>query len=297
MKEKEFLLKDAYEQKIKVNDTLADRVLIRIGPVTDHTYMPYHYHDYIEIIYSFEGKHKAWIGGTIHEFSAGDLVFINSGEVHGFIYSKGKTACLQFNPEIIYNSTKNEVGLKYILPFIVDGSKNANVFRKEELENSGIPELIIKINKECSEKRYGYEFAAQIMISEMYLWFMRFWQSHRADTAYNESAEIKGKWLKKVFAYVDENYNRPITALEMAVMCNMSYSYFSRCFKRIMHKTFSEYLTYVRINEAEKLLLTTDMNITEIGDSVGFSDSSYFIKQFKSYKSISPKQYRKNFET
>ena len=296
MQEKELIKKDAYEEKININNTLTDNVLIRVEQIKQDTFIAYHYHDYIEVIYAFEGTHKAWVGGSLHEFSAGDLVLINSGEVHGFLYGDGRTACLRFNPEIIYNSMKNAVGLKYILPFIMEGSRNANVFRKEELKNSGVPELIIKIYNECVEKCYGYEFAAQIMINELYLWFLRFWQSRRNDAAYNESAEVREKWLNKVFTYVDENYDQPITSLEMAEMCNMSYSYFSRCFKRIMHKSFSEYLTYVRINEAEKLLLTSDMNITEIGDHVGFSTTSYFIKQFKSLKSVSPKQYKKNFE-
>ncbi|MFR2464209.1 MAG: helix-turn-helix transcriptional regulator [Clostridia bacterium] len=59
-----------------------------------------------------------------------------------------------------------------------------------------------------------------------------------------------------------------------------------------MQKTFREYLNFVRISEAEKLLLNTDLNITEIAMEVGFSSSSYFIEQFKQLKSISPKRFR-----
>jgi AraC-like DNA-binding protein len=60
-----------------------------------------------------------------------------------------------------------------------------------------------------------------------------------------------------------------------------------------MGKTFTNYLNYIRITEAEKLLLTTEMTMTEIAQETGFSSSSYFIQQFKQYKNISPSQFRK----
>ena len=81
----------------------------------------------------------------------------------------------------------------------------------------------------------------------------------------------------------------------MARLCNMSYRYFSRIFKRVMNKSFNDYLNFVRITEAEKLLTATDMNITEIAYATGFSSSSYFIKIFSKYKNVSPSRFRKRF--
>ena len=104
--------------------------------------------------------------------------------------------------------------------------------------------------------------------------------------------EIDIQKLQNLVDYLDKHYAEEISAEEMAKMCSMSYSYFSRFFKKVMRKTFTQYLNLIRIAEAEKLLLTTDMNITEVGLSSGFTNSSYFIKQFKHYKSISPKQFK-----
>jgi len=81
----------------------------------------------------------------------------------------------------------------------------------------------------------------------------------------------------------------------MATLCNLSYSYFSRLFTKIMKRSFREYLNYIRILNAEKLLTTSELNITEIAMMVGFSTSSYFIQQFKHYKEISPKQYQMKY--
>jgi len=94
---------------------------------------------------------------------------------------------------------------------------------------------------------------------------------------------------------VENNYYNDITSLDMASICNLSYSYFSRAFKKIMKKNFKEYLNYIRISKAEKLLSTSELNITEIALAVGFSTSSYFIQQFKQYKGISPKQFKNKY--
>lgn len=68
---------------------------------------------------------------------------------------------------------------------------------------------------------------------------------------------------------------------------------FSRSFNRLLHMNFSDYLNEIRIREAEKLLVSTTQNVTEIASAVGFCTTSYFIKQFTKYLHVSPKQYQK----
>jgi AraC family transcriptional regulator, transcriptional activator of pobA len=73
----------------------------------------------------------------------------------------------------------------------------------------------------------------------------------------------------------------------------MSYHHFCRFFKRITGKTFMQYLNFVRVREAEKLILTTDKNISEIAQDVGFAGVSGFNKAFKKEKHLSPIAYKK----
>ena len=98
--------------------------------------------------------------------------------------------------------------------------------------------------------------------------------------------------LQEVFDCLDSQYMQNLTAESMARQCNMSYSYFSRYFKSAIGKSFTAYLNYVRITEAEKLLLSTDMTVTEVAMATGFSSASYFISQFRSLKNLSPHQFR-----
>ena len=100
--------------------------------------------------------------------------------------------------------------------------------------------------------------------------------------------------IYKAINYINENYGNDISALECAGKVNMSYSYFSRTFKAITGKLFRNYLTEVRIDHAEKLMIQSDLSITEIALECGFGDVSYFISRYKALRGITPHRFRKN---
>ncbi|NMB95056.1 MAG: helix-turn-helix transcriptional regulator [Clostridiaceae bacterium] len=54
-----------------------------------------------------------------------------------------------------------------------------------------------------------------------------------------------------------------------------------------------EYINIFRIDQAERLLKNTDMNITEVSLAIGFSDSNYFSRIFKKYKNVPPSEKNK----
>lgn len=289
-------MNDAFEEKTYIENGLPLQFLCHMQYHKKDNAVPAHFHNYIEIIYSVEGDHEAWLNDSHFSFSAGDLVLINSRDVHSFLCGDGHYLVLRFEPELLYGSPQSAIELKYILPFILNSFEHQTVFKKSELKKSAIPRILMEIFEETAQKKYGYEIAIRTKINEVFLWFLRYWHDRNIDIDLNIAAhESTARRLQDIFIYVSQNYGSDITAQSMADLCNMSYSYFSRIFKKIMKKSFSEYLTYVRISEAEKLLITSDMNITEIAMQVGFSTTSYFIQQFKQIKMTSPKQFRKNF--
>lgn len=256
-----------------------------------------HWHYYIEMLYSLSGRARVILGGVSYDFNKGDLVLINAREVHSVFsdYDEGTSyIVVKFDPEVLYTTTRTVFESKYVLPFTMAKASHQKVFTREEIEETSIPFLMKEIYQEYMNLNYGFELAIRTHICRIFLWVLRNWQSKglNLDASYSlKESEIK--LLQKVFDYLDENYQYDITVESVARMCNMSYSYFSRHFKAVIGKTFTEYLNYIRITEAEKLLLTTDMNITEVALKTGFSDSSYFIKQFKHFKNVSPKQFQK----
>ena len=75
-------------------------------------------------------------------------------------------------------------------------------------------------------------------------------------------------------------------------MLNFDPSYFCRIFKSAIGATFTEYLNFVRVCKAEKMLSRTNNSILDISEAVGFSSVSYFNRVFKKYRNCSPRAYR-----
>ena len=94
--------------------------------------------------------------------------------------------------------------------------------------------------------------------------------------------------------FVHENFREKISIKEISLALGRTKSAICPAFKEKYGITVMDYLTSLRIEEAKKMLLQTDMTVGEISDEVGFSDTSYFSKVFFRSVGISPSQYRRN---
>jgi AraC-like DNA-binding protein len=92
--------------------------------------------------------------------------------------------------------------------------------------------------------------------------------------------------------YVNKSYAENVTLDTTSAMLGFDPSYFCRMFKSATGATFTEYLNFVRICKAEKLLSRTQKSILDISEEVGFSSLSYFNRVFKKYRNCSPRSYR-----
>jgi len=101
--------------------------------------------------------------------------------------------------------------------------------------------------------------------------------------------------IHRVFEYILKNYKQEIYLQEIAGMLNMSPVSFSRYFKHHTRKTFSEYVTEVRISHACSLLMQDDENISQISYSSGFENLSNFYRHFRKITGVIPKDYKKRF--
>ena len=101
--------------------------------------------------------------------------------------------------------------------------------------------------------------------------------------------------MNKVHAYVMKNFREKITLDEVAALANMTPSSFSRYFKTHANKTFSEFLTGIRIGYSCKLLIEKKMNITQACYDSGFNTLSNFNRQFKTFTQYTPLEYRRKY--
>lgn len=97
--------------------------------------------------------------------------------------------------------------------------------------------------------------------------------------------------------YFNDHYNAEINIEEYAASRGMSVSWFIRNFKLYTNTTPMQYIVSLRIANAQMLLETTNYNVTEIGNIVGYDNPLYFSRIFRKQKGISPSEYRKGHRT
>ena len=95
-----------------------------------------------------------------------------------------------------------------------------------------------------------------------------------------------------VLDYVDTHYAEPVSLNQMCKLLNVDKAHFCRIFKKAVNTSFVQYLNFVRVLKAEKLLLSTDKSIAQISEETGFSSPAYFAKTFKLNMSCSPSYYK-----
>ncbi len=98
-----------------------------------------------------------------------------------------------------------------------------------------------------------------------------------------------------VLQFIMENHTDEIYIKEIASRLNMSIASFSRYFKHHTRKTFSQYVTEIRISHACRLLMEDNYNISEICYLSGFDNLSNYYRHFKKIVGVIPKEYKNRF--
>lgn len=102
------------------------------------------------------------------------------------------------------------------------------------------------------------------------------------------------KLISRAVEFISKNYMSDINLSVMSKELYVNSDYFCKKFKKVTGINFTEYLKHVRLKEARKLLLTTNLSITEISNNVGFRNDSYFSHTFKKVYGHTPNDLRKN---
>lgn len=109
----------------------------------------------------------------------------------------------------------------------------------------------------------------------------------------NQKKVAEKKPVRVAKQYIYDNYNKNLTLESVSDHIGFNPTYFSAFFKKETGKNFSEYLTELRMKNAKLFLISTDMEIADVAEEVGYNDMKYFSKLFKKATGISPSDYRK----
>jgi len=124
------------------------------------------------------------------------------------------------------------------------------------------------------------------LLSYLFLQIMDYLETSQSKYEHN--------YAEAMLSYINENYANDISLVDMAKHMNMSQSYVSRLFKRLLHSNFKDYLARVRIEQAEKLLCeNSEKSISDIATMVGFNSVKSFTTVFSRLVNMTPSEYRR----
>ena len=255
---------------------------------TPHFEVNWHQHVEMELILFKEGFGTAFIGNYVGEFKKGDVFLLGPDLPHTFQKANKdlfvSAVVIQFQKDFWGNSFISLPECKSLIELFDASLHGLKITGTEKLALyniiSGLENLsgflrIIRL-AECLhliEENKDYELLSSYELKEF--------------NSYNKER------IDNVYQYTIEHYFEPITLEKVASIAAMSVPAFCSYFKKSTRKTYIEFLTDVRIDNACKLLLDTEKCITDICYSCGFNTLTNFNRQFHKVKQITPSHYRK----
>jgi AraC family transcriptional regulator of arabinose operon len=137
------------------------------------------------------------------------------------------------------------------------------------------------------------ELSASLMLKASMLRLISYYINNSADQSINIPNSKTVEKLNYIIQYIEKNITKNLTIEELAGMAYLHPNYFIRLFKKHFGTSPIHYMNKRRIEEAKRLLIYSDLTLTEICGMVGIADIYYLSKLFKDYTGISPSNYRK----
>lgn len=107
-----------------------------------------------------------------------------------------------------------------------------------------------------------------------------------------ETGDGSNIYVNSAIQYIQAHYSEPLSLEDVANAINLSTSYLSSLFSKVLGTTFIGYIQSVRIEMAKELLRTTMLKVYEIASQIGYDDEKYFSQVFRKVEGISPSQFR-----
>jgi AraC-like DNA-binding protein len=247
---------------------------------------PKHWHDCFEILLLLKGGMHVVVNDTMYETSAGDLVMINSGNIHSFLDSRPNTAYQGFQFDITFFD-ESFINLRETIFQNVVLGKNA----VQSTVYEHWRQLLHDIVKEYNTKEIGYQLAIKAKLYELMLLILR-------ESPPNGESKIVSPKSKQILAFVLKNADDPELSLEGAASdLNLNKFYFSHVFKKYAGQSFHSYLAKTRVNFAKHYLSESDMSVTDIAFCSGFNSLQTFNRVFKTLTGFTPGNYRRENKT
>lgn len=248
---------------------------------------PLHWHETLELLFPLNGNMNLLLEGERYNLPKNHLAAIESRQAHG-TQINGDTAM-----NICVHISKSK--LKNYLPEIEQyqitcipekiSPEQLPVYSELCQTMSQLPKLYILDAPEVQLESEG--IILQVLARLLHHFGTR---SDKVQLKSNQSSIDR---IYEILPWVEAHYNEPITLTDAADQLSISKEYFCRLFRQNMGITFQEYLTDIRLNHVYQDLFHTDVSISEVMETNGFTNQKNFNASFKKLYGRTPSEVRK----
>ncbi|RKP52934.1 AraC family transcriptional regulator [Cohnella endophytica] len=253
-----------------------------------------HWHEHFEIIDMHVGSAVFYIESKPYEAVAGDLLFVPAGGLHtGYSLIEGKLeyVAIVFNEALMRRPHTDQVYERYITPYL-DGRAVLPVkLSADDASSEPARRLVREVTEELEGKAPAYQLVAKHKIELLFaLLSRRFLPQKLVDKPVQPRI---AEPFKPLIKHIETHYSQSLSINQAARMVNLNPYHFCKAFKKLTGRTFVDYVNGHRMNEADRLLRETDLQVTEIAERVGCGNANYFTKLYKKHKGMPPSHVKK----
>lgn len=264
------------------------------------TYPTPHTHEFIEIAYVYEGNGTHYLDGQEHHVTKGDLFIINNHVPHYFIADPVKKEQmanynLVFMPDFLDDTLQNQPAFSEIAKYWLYNSFLTEDITESRIQFTGndavrIEKLLQEMLMEFNAKEKGYEGMLKAYTLQLFFTLFRVYEKNNV---YNKATVgQQNKLIDEIITYLDNHYDTSVQINDIAGHLFTSKSTLCKTFKDCTGMTITDYLQRTRMNNAAKLLSSSNRKVIDIANTIGYTDIKYFNKLFRKIMGMSPTQYR-----
>lgn len=252
-----------------------------------------HIHREFELCRVLSGSVRVSSQHETYDFGPGDLFLFNPHQVHE-IHARGESAterdaeilslqvssrwCERFFPKMAYvEFAPVDLGTQ------LDGKTSAKL--KEEMRKLAIAYFT---------KERGYEFICISRVAEIFHLLMTGAEWHLLSDKERSARIARSDRVNRIIEYVESRVTEKILLSEIAKREGLTLPYLSHFFRDNLNMSFQRFVTLLRFDEARHLVELTDLPITDISFTCGFSDYRYLNRIYMEKIGCTPSEYRKS---